>query len=447
MNDFRLVAGGLMNQLVKDVAAVARPVKASSLIDLASALSTARIVMLGEATHGTAEFYRLRQFLTQRLIEDHGFRFVAVEGDWPDCQRINRFIFQNEGHSARDVLAGFRRWPTWMWANEETVGLVDSLRENETAFYGLDIYSLFESIEAIRRSLKHFDAFLAARVEERYACFDRFGRDETLYARSFSRLPDSCHQQVIANLRELLRLRLHDIQLNESELLDIQQNARIIANAEHYYRAMMGGETLSWDVRDHHMMDTLEHLLRRAGPDARAVVWAHNTHIGDYHATDMPLEGSVNLGGLAREKFGPENIALVGFGTYEGKVSAGFSWGAPVHAMMLPAARADSWEGVFHAVAQAQSLSSFILNLKPDGGLRAKEGMRRESRLFDQRLGHRAVGVVYDPRFELHGRNYVPTHLSQRYDHFIFVDRTTALQPLQTVIQQGLIPETWPAGL
>lgn len=418
-----------VSRAVKEIAGEARP-----LSSLARSVADKKIVMLGEATHGTAEFYLVRRLLTQELIANHGFAFVAVEGDWPDFQRLNRFIEGGRGESARAVLEHFRRWPTWMWANEEIEKLLGWMRRRGTGMYGLDVYSLFESIDAVRGWLTRFDPVMARRVAERYACFDPFGRDELRYARSLARLPDGCHSQVVANLRELLRLRLKDIGLNEADFFDLQQNARIVSNAERYYRSMMSGDAESWNIRDHHMMETLELLLRRAGPNGKAVVWAHNTHVGDYHATDMLREGMVNLGGLARERYGADEVALVGFGTYEGTVTAGPSWGAPPRVMTIPPARAGSWEDVFHEASVKTGRTTFWLPLRNEGALAEERG-------------HRAVGVVYDPRFEEQGRNHVPTRLAERYDAFAYVDRTSALRPIATVTQSGLVPETWPAGL
>lgn len=405
------------------------------LRDLAHSFKDKRVVMLGEATHGTSEFYRLRAALSEILIREHGFTFVAVEGDWPDATRLRRYIQKSEGNSAQEVLQEIHRWPRWMWANQEVAEFAERLKQSKTPFYGLDVYSLFESIDEVLKYLKDANPIMARRVSERYSCFNSFGGDEISYAKSLFHNPDGCLKQVVSSLEDLLRMRIAEGQKNGHDLFDARQNARIVKNAENYYRAMLSGDARSWNVRDQHMQETLELLLEHHGPEAKAIVWAHNTHVGDYRATDMRSDGYVNIGGLAREHFGVQNVALLGFGTYQGKVIAGPAWGAAEEEMILPPAKMGSIEECFHIALER--LGNRNCYLKFDERL-------RESSLA-RVLGHRAVGVVYDSRHERRGQ-YVPTSLAERYDAFVFIDETTAVRPLHGTFIYGEFPETWPMG-
>jgi erythromycin esterase-like protein len=308
------------------------------------------------------------------------------------------------------------------------------MRTERAGFYGLDVYSFFESIDEVVNYLKKNNLPLAQEIQRRYACLDPFEGDEISYARSLLKYPPGCENEVLLNLQRLLELRVKDVAQDGDELFSSQQNARIVANAETYYRAMLSGDASSWNVRDGHMMETLDRLLERAGEGAKAIVWAHNTHIGDYRATDMKEAGYINLGGLARQSYGEENVALVGFGTYQGEVLAGSGWGRPEEIMPLPAAHEESYEYHFHRAAQNHNLNQFYLLLE-----------NKTHTPFAHRLGHRAIGVVYDPRHERRG-NYVPTELSKRYDAFVFVDQTHALKSLHTAYVLGEFPETWPTG-
>jgi erythromycin esterase-like protein/predicted phosphoribosyltransferase len=402
---------------------------------LIESLKDKRVVMLGEASHGTQEFYEIRRLISQRLIREHGFRFIAVEGDWPDAYRLHRYIQGGEGKSAKKVLLHNHRWPTWMWANEEVVRLAEWMyRNHQAGFYGLDVYSLFESIDEVISYMKAHRPDMAYEIEQRYACFDLFEGDEYSYVRSLWRDPEGCESEVLMNLRDMLHLRLQETNSTSEALFNSQQNARIVMNAEAYYRAMLNGDSDSWNVRDSHMMETLDILLDRAGEGAKAIVWAHNTHVGDYRATDMEAQGAINIGGLARQKYGEENVALVGFGTFQGTVLAGSAWGSPEQVMKLPPAPEGTYEHFFHKVAVQTMVNQFYLLLH-----------EQKYSPLAQRLGHRAVGVVYDPRYERPG-NYVPTQLARRYDAFIFVDQTKALTSLHTPFAQATVPETWPLG-
>ncbi len=403
-----------------------------------------RVVMLGESSHGTSEFYQLRALLSHRLIKEQGFNFIAVEGDWPDAYRLNKFIRYHEGGSARGVLKQNHRWPIWMWANEEIVKLAEWMRSERAGFYGLDIYSLFESIDEVVKYLKKKQPMLTDEVERRYACFDPFKGDEISYARSLLQLTSGCKQEVIKNLQQILKLRVEATATDGEDLFSAQQNARVITNAESYYRAMLNADASSWNIRDTHMMETLERLLERSGPESKAIIWAHNSHIGDYRATDMSEEGYVNLGGLARLRYGEEKVALVGFGTYQGEVLASSAWGGLEKIMRLPPARKDSYEFHLHQAAKKFDLNQFYLMLE-----RTSLWAQKKPSPFAQRLGHRAVGVVYNPQGER--GNYVPTELSNRYDAFIFIDETHALKSLHSAFERGFVrgefPETWPSGV
>lgn len=417
---------------------------AKDLSPLIDQISNSKIVMLGESSHGTHEFYNWRRIISKQLITKHGFKFIAVEGDWPPCWMLNQFVRLETTKNAQQILNHFNRWPTWMWANSDVLELATELRTHNgklkpgerAGFYGLDIYSLFESIDAVLHQLTKISVPLAHRFEERYACFEPFRRDEKAYVRSLIELPEGCEEEVLQNLQELLCLRLDGSIEHEKILFDAQQNARIIAHAEDYYRTMIHGDDSSWNIRDQHMLDTLEILIERFGPNAKGIVWAHNTHIGDYRATDMVHEGLINIGGLARQKWGEKQISLVGFGTHAGEVIASSAWGGSIEKMNVPPAIAQSYEAIFHEVAQSIKQKAFFLT---------KLNESPSHQILRSVRDHRAIGVVYNPEHEQRG-NYVPTSLSNRYDAFIFIDRTTALRPIYQSSDKSELPETWPSG-
>lgn len=425
------------NSIVNEIMKSAVPLKRTSQLDqLLEKMSNCKIVMLGESTHGTLEFYQWRRLISQRLIEKYGFKFIAVEGDWPDCWKLNRYIENGDGASARNVMKTFNRWPTWMWANEEAEKLVEWMHEHGGHFYGLDVYSLFDSLDAVKEFARKLEPALADELINSYGCFSKFDRNEKSYAKSLLEFPSGCREEAVASLRKLLRLRLDQTNADAPELFNAQQNAVIIQNAEQYYRSMIEGSEESWNVRDEHMLQTLDSLMHFHGNGAKVIVWAHNTHIGDYHATDMAKEGYVNLGGLARERYGMDNVFLVGFGTYEGEVLAGRAWGSPAEVMKLPEARLGSYENHFHQVAQQLSSIPFFMAFD-----------RHDGSSLAQTRGHRAVGVVYETEYELTGHNYVPTSLANRYDAFVFVDHTKALKALKAPLNRKQFPETWPSGI
>jgi erythromycin esterase len=394
-----------------------------SLDPLIERIGAARCVLLGEASHGTSEYYSWRARITRRLIVEEGFDFVAVEGDWPECYEVNRYLkgYSDAAKTALDALVHFRRWPTWMWGNWEVVALLEWLKRlndsrSEAArvgFYGLDVYSLWESLEQVLDHVleAHPDAVEAA--VDAFDCFEPFNRDAKEYAWSTSIAPEDCHDEVVDLLR---RLRLEATHHDDPEAhFNAEQNGYVAVNAEAYYRSMVRGGSTAWNLRDTHMADTLDRLMEHHGPNSKCVVWEHNTHIGDARATDMEGAGMVNLGQLARQRHGESHVVLVGFGSYVGTVIAGRRWGAPGETMPLPPGREDSWEDVLHRSNPTDRLL-ILEDFKAIDGLMGV-------------LDHRAVGVVYSPERERWG-NYVPSIMPQRYDAFLYLDETHALHPL-----------------
>ncbi len=415
-----------------------------SMAELARELSQARLVFIGEATHGTHEFYSFRAQLTQTLIRDHGFCALAIEGDWPASTRVRRYVRrQGLDRNAREALQGFARWPRWMWANEDVALFVSWLRKHneglskrkQCGIYGLDVYSLFESLDAVLITLDRLDPRWARSARQRYACFSPFGHDEKAYVRSLEHFPRGCEKEVVEVLRELLSLRLESSQADPDEIFDVQQNARVVARAESYYRTLLLGNDDAWNVRERHMMETLD-ALERQRFESKIVVWAHNTHVGDHRATSGRHAARVSLGALARERWGRENVKLVGMGTYRGSVCASYAWSGPTLDLEIPPGKPGSYEASFHEVCQKNSWPSLSLALT-DFDVGTELGEVR---------GHRAIGVVYDPAYE-HFGNYVPTTLARRYDHFIFIDETRALRPFEEEVNTEAFPETWPLGV
>jgi erythromycin esterase len=398
------------------------------------------VVMLGEASHGTHEFYTWRTAISKRLIEEQGYRFIAVEGDWPDCYKINRYVkgYNDGGENIREVLENFDRWPTWMWANWEVAALAEWLREynrnlpadKKIGFYGLDVYSLWDSMREMIGYLEKEDPGAAQSVKKAIQCFEPYEGNEQLYAR-YSLTEHSCRDQVIAVLKEI-RLKSQFLDGDREAGFSTEQNALIAVNAESYYRAMMSFDNESWNVRDRHMMETLDRLLKFHGANAKGIVWEHNTHIGDARATDMKRAGMVNIGQLAREQYGINKVYLAGFGTYEGSVIAGEEWGALMQEMEVPQAKEGSIEHILHS---ENGRDRYLLFNSED----------REAR-YDTAISHRAIGVVYDPERERRG-NYVPSVMAQRYDAFIFIDQTKALHPLHLKPHDKKMPETYPFGV
>jgi erythromycin esterase-like protein len=402
-----------------------------------------RLVLIGEASHGTHDFYRERALITRRLIEDEGFTAVAIEGDWPDAHRVHRFIRRrSEDADALAALGGFMRFPSWMWRNIDVLAFVDwlhgfnrSLPDNkQVGFYGLDLYSLHASIRAVFEYLDKIDPEAAKRARYRYSCFDHFGEDTQAYgyAASFG-LSESCEKEVVGQLVEMRRrasdLAARDGRFEPDDYLSAEQNARLVQNAERYYRAMFAGRAESWNVRDGHMAETLEWILQNK-PDTKMVVWAHNSHLGDARATQMSQQGEINLGQIARERFG-HDVFLLGFTTHSGEVTAASQWEAPAERKRVRIALDGSYESVFHQTG----ISAFLLSLRDREVAHALHGPRLE----------RAIGVIYLPQSERLS-HYFECRLPQQFDAVIHIDRTKALIPLERTSnwEAGETPETYP---
>ncbi|MBE7173675.1 MAG: erythromycin esterase family protein [Williamsia sp.] len=410
---------------------------ATDLAPLLEDIAERKVVLLGEASHGTHEYYTWRTAISQRLIQEKGFNFIAVEGDWPDCYAINRYVKGYEGNDIETVLKRFDRWPTWMWGNWEIAALAEWLKEynkplsadKKIGFYGLDVYSLWDSMKAMIDYLEREDPATARSVKKAFRCFEPFEENEQEYARHAFH-SSGCRDEVLSLLREI-RLKGQFLDGDREAGFNTEQNALIAVNAEKYYRNMTSFDNESWNVRDRHMMETLQRLLLFHGEEAKGIVWEHNTHIGDARATPMSRNGMVNTGQLAREAYGKERVYLTGFASYTGTVIAGEEWGAPMEIMEVPEAREGSIEAVLHGKGAENRCILF--------------GTDHDA-MYTSEIRHRAIGVVYDPLMERYG-NYVPSVLSQRYDALIFLDKTHALHPLHVYPDKHKLPATYPFSL
>ncbi|MEW5849470.1 MAG: erythromycin esterase family protein [Myxococcota bacterium] len=400
----------------------------------------ASLVLMGEATHGTHEFYRTRAELCRRLIREKGFNAIAVEADWPDAMRINRYV-RGEGNAndPEAALRDFIRFPRWMWRNAEMLELIQWLRhhndvlppDDRVGFYGLDLYSLYRSMEEVLGYLRRADPAAAERAEERYACFERFGDEAHHYARGvFWGTHPSCQDEVVAQLIELQQRTL-----DGEELFDAVQNARVTVNAEHYYRTMMGGRVSGWNLRDQHMTDTLDalmaHLTTRFGR-AKIAVWEHNSHVGDARATEQGEGGEWNVGQLTRERHG-DDVVILGFTTHHGMVAAADNWDANVQHKVVRPALANSYEDAFHLTG----IPSFAVVMQGEA----------EAALMPSRL-ERAIGVVYRPDSE-RASHYFHATLPRQFDVVIHFDETRAVDPLDRagLWLEAEPAETYPSGL
>ncbi len=419
---------------------------------LLALIGDARIVLLGEASHGTHEFYRERARITKRLIAEHGFTALAIEGDWPVAYRVNRYIRgAREDADAEEALRGFRRFPTWMWRNGDVLDMVSWLRAHNDSlardarrvgFYGLDLYSLGASMEAVIGYLDGQDREAAARARSRYECLQPYGAESAEYGRAvLLGVGEPCRRRVVEQLVELRRragdyLR-RDGLAAEDEYFFAEQNAAVVANAEEYYRTMFGDHAASWNLRDRHMADTLDQLLAhldRHGGTARIVVWEHNSHIGDARATEMGSRGELNIGQLMRQRHGRDAVN-VGFTTYAGTVTAASEWGAPAERKRIRPALADSYEALLHATR----IPAFLLCPLAAGDTgRAL----REPRL------ERAIGVIYRPQTERQS-HWFAASATQQFDALVHIDHTRAIEPLERTQtwELGEPPETYPSAL
>jgi erythromycin esterase len=411
----------------------------SDLDPLLDKIGDAHYVLLGEASHGTHEYYEWRAAISKRLIQEKGFSFIAVEGDWPDCYRINRYVkgYNDKGTTAIDVLKEFKRWPTWMWANWEIAALMEWMRVFNTdlpqnkkiGFYGLDVYSLWESMEVIVNYLRKEDPQSAQLAIDAFRCFEPYkeGHD---YARALLNLSADCAHEVI-RLLKAVKKRSRNYNHDPEAALNAEMNTQVIANAEEYYRSMISFADQSWNIRDSHMVETLEAIMEFHGKKAKGIVWEHNTHVGDARYTDMRDEGMWNVGQLVREEHNAVGVYIVGFSSYEGTVIAGRAWSAEMEKMNVPPAVKNSIEHLLHTDSSENKL---ILLDNPYWKDRLKNY-----------TGHRAIGVVYNPEYER--GNYVPTLLPSRYDALIYIDKSNALHALHLKPDGSQMPETYPFGV
>ena len=418
---------------------------------LLEVIGNARFCLVGEATHGTHEFYRERAEITKRLIKEKGFNAVAVEADWPDAFRVNRYVrgLSND-RNANEALGGFKRFPTWMWRNTVVIEFVEWLRAyNESVpkngvkvgFYGLDLYSLYSSIEAVLSYLQQIDPEAAKRARYRYSCFEHFAEDTQAYgyAANFG-ITESCEREVIDQLIELRRRAAEyasrDGRVAQDEFFFAEQNARLVLNAEKYYRTMFRGRVESWNLRDRHMAETLEALsahLSSQGEHVKVAVWEHNSHLGDARATYMADYGELNVGQLVRQRYGRE-ASLIGLTTYTGTVTAASDWDGPAERKRVRPALPSSYEQLFHEA----NVDNFVLNL----------GDVEISKLLKERRLERAIGVIYLPHTERQS-HYFEARLSDQFDAVLHFDKTQALEPLEryAVWETGEPPETFPTGV
>ena len=435
---------GLLRETVRPFASI----DGAELGPILERIGGARVVLLGEATHGTSEFYRFRARLTRELILRKGFQIVAVEADWPDAAQVDRWIRHQPRPPAAVGAAPedppFMRFPLWMWRNEEVAELVAWLREHNggrepeqrVGFHGLDLYSLYRSIGEVLRYLQEVDPETAGVARLRYGCLTPWERDPALYGRAaLARRMALCEKEVVANLVELVRHRLDYAARDGERFLDAVQNARVVANAERYYRVMYYGSHESWNLRDQHMFETLQLLLAARGAGSKAVVWEHNSHVGDAGATEMAARGELNVGHLARQAFRDEAF-LVGFGTHTGTVAAAHEWDGPMQVMAVRPSHAESYESLFHESGHAAG----HLHLRdPD---RPEVGAELESPRLE-----RAIGVIYRPETELQS-HYFQAVLPWQFDEYVWFDETTAVAPLPGAAGAAHdLPDTFPFGL
>lgn len=440
------------NGLIEQIRSAAIPLTGADddYDPLLEQIGESRFVLLGEATHGTHEFYRERAEITKRLILEKGFVAIAAEADWPDAHRVNRFV-QGRGDDAEpiDALGDFRRFPAWMWRNADGLDFIGWLRDHndglpsdqpKVGFHGLDLYSLHASMEAVIAYLDKVDPQAAARARDRYSCFD-LHEDPQAYGHSAALgLDRSCREEVLAQLRELQRSAVEYASRNgriaEDEFFSAEQNARVAKAAEEYYRTMYSAEANTWNLRDWHMAGNLDDLARhlnQRSPGAKIVVWAHNSHVGDARATRMGERGEWNIGQLARNRH-DGHAFLVGFTTHDGTVTAASNWGGPAERKRVRPSLAESYEGLFHDVG----IERFLLML---GNGERTSGLRRP------RL-ERAIGVIYRPETE-RASHYFHANIHAQFDAVIHIDRTRAVEPLERVgtWDDDEIPETFPSGV
>jgi erythromycin esterase-like protein len=416
---------------------------------LDEALGSATIVLIGEATHGTHEFYAMRSTITKHLIARHGFSAVCIEGDWPDAYRVNRYVRGAEDDAeAAGALGSFRRFPTWMWRNAEVLDFVAWLREyndrrphEKAGFYGLDLYSMYASIDAVLRFLDTREPQAAARAREHYGCLENTEEGAGYAYSVLAGVHRSCRDDVIAVLRDVQSSAARTARIDgvaaQDEYFYAEQNARVVAGAEQYYRTMLDESVSSWNLRDMHMVDTLERLLshfERTQRPRKAVVWAHNSHVGDARSTSMGRRGEVNVGSLVRSRHGAAAFS-VGFTTYNGTVTAASGWHEPERRMRVRDALSESYEALFHATG----LERFSIDLRAN---------RPRLAGLPPSLLERAIGVVYRPQSE-RSSHYFRADLLHQFDFLYHFDQSRAVEPLERtqLWTRGEVPETYPSGV
>ncbi len=431
------------HEVARLIAAACEPFSDIDSVDLAPLLGrigAARVVLIGEASHGTSEFYRMRARITRELIERKGFSFVAIEGDWPDAARVDHYVRHAE--TPPSEWSAFARFPTWMWRNGETREFVDWLRAHNAArapaqrvaFRGLDLYSLYSSIRAVLDYLKDVDPQASQLAQLRYGCLTPWEAEPAIYGHAaITGSYRSCEAPVVAVLKDLLRKEQAYAEQDGERFLDASQNALLVSNAEQYYRIMYYGSRASWNLRDRHMFDTLLNLLHHHGPESRAVVWAHNSHVGDASATEMTRRGEFNIGQLCRQQFGPAAYAI-GFGTHGGSVAAATDWDGPMLIRSVRPSLEQSYERLCHESGERQ----FLLPLRTPASVELRRA------LMKPRL-ERAIGVIYRPESELQS-HYFQAVLPQQFDEYIWFDQSHAVTPLATAALKGM-PDTYPFGL
>lgn len=407
--------------VIDDLRDLSRPLTDAGALDaLVDRARARRFVAIGEASHGTHEFYAWRAQLTRRLIEEAGATWIGVEGDWPDCWRIDRWVrgLIDTDLDARGVLASFDRWPTWMWANTDVADFLDWLRGYNSGrapslrvgFYGLDVYSLWDSLDHTMTWLAEHAPNALPVAKQAWRCFAPFDKDPHRYAWNTRLVPSSCEDDVVNLLVEVRQRAAAD----GDDAFNALQNAAVAVEAERYYRAMVRTDQGSWNIRDLHMVDTVDRIAAHLGPESKGVLWAHNTHVGDARGTTMAEAGLLNLGQLLRERHDSGQVLLVGLASYGGEVMAARAWGAAEERMRVPDASEESHEGLIHRALGVPSIVDF--------------GRNRRRPWLRHRTGHRAIGVVYDPANER--GNYVPTVMGERYDALIWFEQTRALRAL-----------------
>jgi protein-L-isoaspartate(D-aspartate) O-methyltransferase len=412
----------------------------ANLEGLMERIGDARVVLIGEATHGTSEFYRMRARISRELIRRKGFSFVAIEGDWPDAARVDHYV-RHADYPPSEWTA-FARFPTWMWRNQEVRTFVDWLRTHNAdleasrrvAFHGLDLYSLYSSIRSVLGYLDEVDPHTARVARLRYACLTPWENDPATYGHAaLTGNYRSCEPQVVAVLKDLRQKKQDYAEHDGERFLDAEQNANLVAKAEQYYRIMYYGSRASWNLRDSHMFETLENLLKFHGPASKGIVWAHNSHVGDSTATEMSHRGEYNIGHLCRERFGRDAFSI-GFGTHSGTVAAASDWDGPMRIMTVRPSLPSSYEALCHETREPR----FMLSLREPGRAALLEG------LAGPRL-ERAIGVIYRPETELQS-HYFQAVLPRQFDEFIWFDQSRAVEPLPAAKIPGM-PDTYPFGV